>query len=123
MIRCTSLFIRLARLSPYDAAMMLQSGQMPKHHAGNRLDTSSLLPCLGGIVIIIRGDFPARASSMKRIRRAQISRCTHPASYPGFVASVNAIRLRRASSIVAAFIPMPPNRLPSLPPQSLFPFR
>src|SRR5690348_5360735 len=74
--------------------MICRRGLRPKHHAGNRRDASSLLPCRGGMKIIRRSISPrSTASSLSAIRW-----WCEAGAYAEFVASVNLMRLLRTLS-------------------------
>ena len=54
MIRCTSRFMLTARSLVWLAAISRRSGLRPSMKAGKRRETSSLLPCCGGMKTISR---------------------------------------------------------------------
>ena len=77
---------------------MRRSGLSPNILAGRRRLHSSLLPCCGGMNIMSFFIFPAENSSsfLAYVLWCQFS------TYSGFVYLVKLMRLRRASSILAA---------------------
>ena len=75
IIRCTSRFMLTARSLVWLARISRRSGFRPSMKAGKRRETSSLLPCWGGMKIISRGHFPLAT-------RSSFSASSHGASWP-----------------------------------------
>ena len=63
MIRCTSRFMLTARSWVWLAQISRRSGLRPSMKAGKRRETSSLLPCCGGMKTISRRHSPAATRS------------------------------------------------------------